>query len=106
RLIIVTGSCAIEQMLCGIPQFVRRGSAQQTPENTFHISIEHGDRLVESDAGDGGGGISADTLQFAQSCGSLRECASVLPCNQPRRSVQIARAMVIAEAAPFGKNSR
>jgi hypothetical protein len=100
RLIEVTGTVVIKQLLSGVPQCLGGVyTSEQTPKNTFHISVEHRDWFIECNARDGCRGVTADAGEGAPVLGILRE----VPCpyNDLCGGVQIARSAVISESTPL-----
>ncbi len=73
-------------------------------KNALDVAVDDSDRLGESDAGNGRGGVTADPGKFEEGCGGLRELGVAVGGEFAGTTVQHAGAAVIAEAAPGGED--
>ena len=73
---------------------------QKAAEDARDIAIHDRYAFAETDAGDRGGGVGADTGESGKRRGGLRHEAVPIGNDLPCRGLQVARAGVVAESFP------
>ena len=76
------------------------GNGVETREDAGDVPVQGRDRNAERDGGDGGGGVRADAREGAQLLHRTRDGAAPF-LHETGRAVEVPRAGVVAEAAPF-----
>src|SRR5437870_12851173 len=103
-LIEVSRARLIQQRLCALPRILRgQISAGQPLQYAFYVAVHHCNWFGKRDAGDGGGGVAADSRQGLKSLGGFWKMAAMLFYYFLGALAEHAGAAVIAEAAPGGQ---
>nr|AAO59965.1 GreA [uncultured bacterium] len=84
--------------VCGPREVVAK--TECSGQHPFDVAIEDGHPLAEAERGDGCRGGAPDTGQRGQHLAAARELAAMLHHHRLRTAVQVARAAVVAQAAP------
>jgi hypothetical protein len=107
-LIEIARILTTEQLLRRIPHAFagRLGAAEQARDHTLNVPVHHGNRLAKCNAGDRGGGISADARKSFEFAGSAWKFASMTANNLSGSGVQVSRSTVVSQAAPFSQDRR
>ena len=76
--------------------------AEVARQDAVDVSVDNGNGLSESDAGDGGGGVVAHAFQLSDVVEGVGEVSQIdnLPCG----GVQVARAAVVAQSLPLAQH--
>ena len=74
--------------------------APHPADHADHVAVHGGNPLVESNAGDGPGGVFADAADFLQRVHILRQLAAIFRRHLPRALVQVGRPAIVAQPFP------
>ena len=76
------------------------GEREHAREHALDVAVEDRDALAEAERGDRRGGRAADAGQLGERGAGARELAAVLGDDDLGAAMEVARAAVVAEAAP------